>query len=291
MYPKKFSCFTEKLNFTLPHFLYIWGYLVLISLKESPDVLDCFGKGSTINESWNSYCVCNWMFNAELVQLVLLCSCHATPALLYCNSGFARKTKPNQTPRKHSSYALMRFCLYADKLNVWENISLHFTFAWNLSLPLLLMRFCSFSWFFLITLGSDITRLLVTFSSRFPPTIASPTEFQLLSVTLTRGSASSPFPYTCATANILIRWVQLFPWANVSEICRLNLGHLHFLGYQYQYQLLYSFARLQQIPPQQRHWQDKEMQVCKGWPGHPLIYFKLCNGLLNAHGMNFHLPA
>lgn len=76
------------------------------------------------------------------------------------------------------------------------NISLHFTFTWNLSLPLLLMRFSSFSWFFPTTLGSDITRLLVTFSSRFPPTTANPTEFQR--VTLTHGSASSPFPYTCA---------------------------------------------------------------------------------------------
>lgn len=198
-------------------------------------MLDCFGKDSTINESWNSYCVCNWIFNAELVQLVQSCSCHATPALLYHNSGFARQKKPNfkKDPRKHSSYALTRFCLYANKLNVWENISLHFTFTWNLSLPLLLMRFCSFIWFFPITLGSDITRLLVTFSSRFPPTTASPSEFQLLSVTLKHCSASSSFPYTCATASILIRWVQLFPWASISEICRLILGHLRFLGYQY----------------------------------------------------------
>lgn len=50
MYPKKLSCFTEKLNFTLPHFLYIWGDLALISLTESPDVLECFGKGSTLLE-------------------------------------------------------------------------------------------------------------------------------------------------------------------------------------------------------------------------------------------------
>lgn len=50
MYPKKLSCSTEKLNFTLPHFLYIWGDLALISLTESPDVLDCFGKGSTLLE-------------------------------------------------------------------------------------------------------------------------------------------------------------------------------------------------------------------------------------------------
>lgn len=104
MYPKKLSCSTEKLNFTPPHFLYIWGDLTLISLKESPDVLDCFGKGSTINESWNSYWVCNWILKAGLVQLVLSCSCHAPPALLYCNSGFAREKKKKQT-RKHSSYA------------------------------------------------------------------------------------------------------------------------------------------------------------------------------------------
>lgn len=93
MYPKKLSCSTEKLNFTLPRFLYTWGDLALISLKESPERLDCFGKGSTINESWNSYCVCNWILKAELVQLVFSCSCHATPALLYRNSGFAREKK------------------------------------------------------------------------------------------------------------------------------------------------------------------------------------------------------
>lgn len=113
MYPKKLSCSTEKLNCTLSHFLYIWGDLELTSLKEGPDVCDCFGKGSTINESWNSYCVCNWTLKAELIQLVLSYSCHATPALLYHNSGFVRGGK---NPRKHSSYALTRFCLSADKL-------------------------------------------------------------------------------------------------------------------------------------------------------------------------------
>lgn len=179
---------------------------------------------------WNSYCVCNWILKAELVQLVLSCSCHATPALLYCNPGFARKKKQNQ---ENSSYALPRFYLLISLCVRKGNFSLNFTFTWNLSLPLLLMRFSSFSWFFPITLGSGITRLLVTFSSRFPPTTGSPTEFQLLTVTLTHGSASSPFPYTCTTANILITWVQLFLWANVREICRLILGHLHLLGYQY----------------------------------------------------------
>lgn len=43
--------------------------------------------------------------------------------------------------------------------------------------------------------------------------------------------------------------------------------------------------------PRNRGSDKTEMQDCKGWPGHPLIYFKLCNGPLNAHGMNFHLPA
>lgn len=115
MYPKKLSCSTKELNFTLSYFLYIWGGLALISLKESPDVLDCFGKGSTINGSWNSYCVCNWILKAELVKLIL-CSCHTTPALLYRNSGFARKKKTQQ--QENSSYAkfLTKFCLYADKL-------------------------------------------------------------------------------------------------------------------------------------------------------------------------------
>lgn len=126
MYPKKFSCSTEKLNFTLPHFLDIWGDLALISLKKSPDGLDCFGKGSTIKESWNSYCVCNWILKAELVQLLLSCSCHATPALLYHNSGFARKKK--QTG-KHSSYALTRFYLLISLCVRKGNISLHFSFT------------------------------------------------------------------------------------------------------------------------------------------------------------------
>lgn len=61
---------------------------------------------------WNSYCVCNWILKAELVQLVLSCSCHATPALLYRNPGFARKKKQQEK----RSYALPRFCLSADKL-------------------------------------------------------------------------------------------------------------------------------------------------------------------------------
>lgn len=100
MYPKKLSCSREML--TLPHFLYIWGDLALTSLKESSDVLDCFGKGSTINESWIPYSVYNWILKAELVQLVLSCSCHATPALLYHNPGFAWKNQQNK-PRKHSS--------------------------------------------------------------------------------------------------------------------------------------------------------------------------------------------
>lgn len=63
MYPNKLRCSIEKFNFTLPHFLYIWGDLppISLTLKQSPlcDVLDCFGKDSNIKESWSSYCVCN----------------------------------------------------------------------------------------------------------------------------------------------------------------------------------------------------------------------------------------
>lgn len=107
------------------------------------------------------------------------CYYHAVAMLLlpYCTITLALQGKKKQTG-KHSSYALTRFYLLISLCVRKGNISLHFSFTWNLSLPLLLMRFCSFSWFFPITLGSGITRLLVTFSSRLPPTTASPTEFQ-----------------------------------------------------------------------------------------------------------------
>lgn len=94
------------------------------------------------------------------------------------------------------------------------------------------MRFCSFSWFFPITLGSGITRLLVTFSSRPPPTTASPTEFQLLSVTDTWFSFIT-FPIHLCHCKYSNQMSSALPRANVSEIHRLILGHLHFLGYQY----------------------------------------------------------
>lgn len=60
---------------------------------------------------WNSYCVCNWILKADLVQLVLSCSCHATPALLYRNSGFARK----KTTRKQF-LCINKVLSIADKL-------------------------------------------------------------------------------------------------------------------------------------------------------------------------------
>lgn len=77
---------------------------------------------------WNSYCVCNWILKAELVQLVLSCSCHATPALLYRNPGSAREKKKTQ---ENSSYTLTRFCQSADKL-MCEKRKLFTSFSFHL---------------------------------------------------------------------------------------------------------------------------------------------------------------
>lgn len=73
----------------------------------------------------------------------------AIPVLLYCHSGLVRKKKKNlsQLLQQQEVVSLLRG-LHVRK----GNISLHFTFTWNFFPPLLLIRFCSFSWYLPTTL-------------------------------------------------------------------------------------------------------------------------------------------
>lgn len=155
----------------------------------------------------------------------------------------------------------------------------HFTsfiFTWNLSLPLLLMRLCSFSWFFPITLGwhyealGNLQLQVPSHHSKSHCISASVCDTDTWFSFIT-------FPMHlchCKYSNQMSSALPLSKcqWNKQTNPGTPSLPRLPILA-------LLFFARLQQMPHNRGSDKTKDkMQVYKGWPGHPLIHFKLCNG-------------